>query len=37
MVRYSDKNGITIVPALFIKVINANHHTSFERPLKEAM
>jgi len=33
-VRYKDRNGITIVPALLIRVIKASHHTSVERPLK---
>ena len=34
LVKYNDKKGITIVPALLIKVINASHQTSFESPLK---
>jgi hypothetical protein len=34
-VRYRDKKGITMVPALLIRVTNANHHTSLDKPLKE--
>lgn len=37
LLRYNDKNGITIVPALLIKVINDNHQTSLDSPLNVFM
>ena len=36
-VKYKDKKGITMVPALLIKVIKDSHHTSFDSPSKVLM
>ena len=33
LVRYNDKKGITIAPALLIRVVNERNHTSFDKPL----
>lgn len=37
LLRYNDKNGMTIVPALLINVISASHQTSGESPLNVFM
>ncbi|NCO64964.1 MAG: hypothetical protein GW849_13955, partial [Flavobacteriia bacterium] len=36
LTKYKDKKGITIAPALLIKVTNAKSQISLDRPLKEA-
>ena len=35
--KYNDKNGITIVPALFTSEMSERNHISFDNPLNESM
>ena len=35
--RYNDKNGMTMVPALFTNDISARNQISFDNPWNEAM